>query len=46
MRRFYAGETIGEAIRNSRLKLLSSGNPLGLVYIPFVKSSLKINYLN
>ena len=45
-RRFYGGESIGEAIRNSRLKLLASGNPLGLVYIPFVISGLKLNYQN
>ena len=34
--------SIGEAIRKSRLKLLKEGNPLGLVYTPFVLPSLHI----
>jgi hypothetical protein len=38
--RFVAGEPIGEAVRNARLRLLKEGNPLGLVYIPFVMSGL------
>ena len=33
---------IGEAVRNARLKLLKAGNPLGLIYTPFVIPSLKI----
>ncbi len=42
MRRFLAGTTIGEAVRGARLALLQKGNPLGLVYIPFVISSLRL----
>lgn len=38
--RFLKGEKIGDAIRGSRLKLLKAGNPLGLVYIPYVIASL------
>jgi hypothetical protein len=41
LRRFLAGGvSIGEAVRGARLKLLKEGNPLGLVYIPFVLPSL------
>jgi hypothetical protein len=40
--RFYAGEGIGMAIRNARLTLLQEGNPLGLVYIPFVMAGLHL----
>jgi hypothetical protein len=40
--RFYAGEPIGKAIRNARLVLLQEGNPLGLVYIPFVMAGLTV----
>ena len=39
---FLNGVPIGEAIRLARLKLLQDGNPLGLVYIPFVVSSLAL----
>jgi hypothetical protein len=42
LRRFFAGQSIGEAVRGARLKLLSEGNPLGLVYIPFVLGGLKL----
>lgn len=38
--RFVSGQPIGKAIRNARLKLLKEGNPLGLVYIPFVMAGL------
>jgi len=38
--RFLKGERIGDAIRGARLKLLKDGNPLGLVYIPYVIASL------
>ena len=41
-RRFFAGQPIGQAIRGARLKLLADGNPLGLVYIPFVQAGLKL----
>lgn len=36
------GLSIGEAIRIARLGLLKKGNPLGLVYTPFVLPSLHI----
>jgi hypothetical protein len=42
LRHFLQGETIGEAIRLARLELLQKGNPLGLVYIPFVIASLAL----
>jgi hypothetical protein len=42
LRRFLAGESIGWAIRNARLKLLADGNPLGLVYIPFAVAGLQL----
>lgn len=42
--RFCANEPIGNAIRSARLKLLADGNPLGLVYIPFVMAGLKLKY--
>jgi hypothetical protein len=35
-------ETIGEAVRGARLKMLQEGNPLGLVYIPYVMAGLKL----
>jgi hypothetical protein len=43
-RRFLETECIGEAIRQARLRLLSEGNPLGLVYIPFVEGDLRVEY--
>jgi hypothetical protein len=36
------GLAIGEAVRRARLVLLKNGNPLGLVYTPFVIASLKL----
>ncbi|MBC6951950.1 hypothetical protein DWB58_28875, partial [candidate division KSB1 bacterium] len=39
---FFNGVPIGEAVRRARLKLLQEGNPLGLVYIPFVLASLTL----
>jgi hypothetical protein len=36
-------ETVGAAIRNTRLKLLERGNPLGLVYVPFALAGLAID---
>jgi hypothetical protein len=43
LRRFIVeGQSIGEAVRGARLALLKEGNPLGLVYIPFVMASLKM----
>jgi hypothetical protein len=40
--RFMLGVPIGEAVRWARLRLLKEGNPLGLVYIPFVLPSIKL----
>jgi hypothetical protein len=40
--RFLAGEAIGDAVRAARLALLAQGNPLGLIYIPFVLPSLRL----
>lgn len=43
LRRFLVErQTIGEAIRGARLKMLQAGNPLGLVYIPYVMAGLKL----
>ena len=42
LRLFLNGESIGWAIRNARLKILADGNPLGLVYIPFVVAGLQL----
>jgi hypothetical protein len=35
-------ETLGAAIRGARLEMLKSGNPLGLVYIPFALPGLRL----
>ncbi len=41
LRAFTPGSTtIGSAVRSARLKLLKEGNPLGLVYTPFVRADL------
>lgn len=40
---FLAGEPVGKAIRQARLTLLKEGNPLGLVYNPFILPSLKLS---
>jgi hypothetical protein len=42
LRRFLNGDQIGDAIRGARLKLLKEGNPLGLVYIPYVMADLRM----
>ncbi len=43
LRRFLVdGEPIGQAVRGARLDLLQEGNPLGLVYIPFVHAGLRV----
>ncbi|MGB9181085.1 MAG: CHAT domain-containing protein [Pyrinomonadaceae bacterium] len=42
LRRFLGGTPIGEAVRTTRLKLLKDGNPLGLVYIPYVMANLRL----
>jgi hypothetical protein len=36
------GIGVGEAIRSARLELLEAGNPLGLVYTPFVLAGTKL----
>lgn len=43
--RFLAGQTAGEALRAARLVLLKQGNPLGLVYTPFVQAGLRLKQL-
>ncbi len=40
--RFLDGIPMGEAVRLGRLALLADANPLGLAYIPFVVSSLRL----
>lgn len=40
--RFLAGAPLGWAVRDARLALLSSGNPLGLVYLPYALPSLQL----
>lgn len=39
---FLAGKPIGEAVQRTRLSLLAAGNPLGLVYIPFLLPDLRL----
>ena len=41
-RLFLGGEGIGRAIQRARLELLLAGNPLGLVYTPFVLAGTKL----
>lgn len=41
-RQFLDKEAVGIAIRNARLRLLEEGNPLGLVYVPYVVAGLKL----
>jgi hypothetical protein len=36
------GRSIGEAVRLARLALLRAGNPMGLVYTPFILPSVKL----
>jgi len=36
------GQTIGEAVRGARLAVLQQGNPLGLIYVPYVMTGLKM----
>jgi hypothetical protein len=42
LRHFLQGVPIGEAVRRARLALLQTGNPLGLVYVPYVLPSLRL----
>jgi hypothetical protein len=42
MERFLGGAMVGQAIRDARLDLLQEGNPLGLVYTPFVLSGTQL----
>jgi hypothetical protein len=47
LRQFLAGNaSIGEAIRGARLELLRRGNPLGLVYTPFVTADLHLRQMS
>jgi CHAT domain len=39
---FLQGQEIGRAIQRTRLDLLQAGNPLGLVYTPFVLAGTKL----
>jgi hypothetical protein len=39
---FVGGKTIGEAVRDGRLAVLSTYNPLGLVYNPFISGGVKL----
>ncbi len=39
--RLFEGFTVGRAVRDARRALLQKGNPLGLVYIPFVLPGLR-----
>jgi CHAT domain len=36
------GKSCGESMRSARLALLKAGNPLGLVYLPFVIGTLRL----
>jgi len=42
LQRFIGDATVGDAVRGARLALLKSGNPLGLVYVPFALASLRM----
>jgi hypothetical protein len=43
LQRFVTGASVGDAVRGARLALLKSGNPLGLVYVPFSLASLRMS---
>jgi hypothetical protein len=44
LRRFLVDHaSIGSAVTQARLALLSKGNPLGLSYIPFVLPSIRVS---
>jgi len=45
LKRFLDGEPIGSAVRNARLKVLSTGNPLALAYIPFAMADLQLKHV-
>ncbi|MFO0657772.1 MAG: hypothetical protein U0787_22240 [Polyangia bacterium] len=40
LRRFFAGQPIGQSIRSARLSLLKQCNPLGLAYDPYVLATV------
>jgi hypothetical protein len=42
LRQFLSEIPVGEAVRRARLRLLKDGNPLGLVYIPYVMPGLQL----
>jgi hypothetical protein len=39
---FLSGLPVGVAVRNARLKVLEKGDPMGLVYLPFVYAGLAL----
>jgi hypothetical protein len=39
------GQTVGEAVQGARLNLLKAGDPLGLIYIPYVMPGLRLEKL-
>ncbi len=41
-KRFLSGEPLGAAVRHARLALLRTGNPLGLMYVPYALPSLRL----
>lgn len=41
-KRFLGGESLGAAVRHARLALLRTGNPLGLMYVPYALPSLRL----
>ena len=41
--RLLQGDTVGKSLRAARLVILSQGNPLGLVYVPFVQAGLYLS---
>ncbi len=40
--RLLMGQPVGQALRGARLAILAQGNPLGLVYTPFVQAGLRL----
>ena len=42
LKQFLAEVELGEAMRNTRLALLKSGNPLGLIYTSYALASLRL----
>jgi hypothetical protein len=42
LKEFVSGVPIGSAVRRARLAVLATGSPLGLAYIPFATSALRL----